>query len=79
VALLRVGDRVDLMVTETDGSAARLLAGGVPVLALPLDAEASTAPSVASGRLVVLGTSPALAGPVSAAAVRGCLGVVISR
>jgi len=49
------------------------------VLALPLDPEGLTAPTVASGRLVVLGTSSALAGPVSAAAVRGCLGVVIAR
>ena len=79
VALLRVGDRVDLMVTETDGSAARLLAGDVPVLALPDDPEGSAAPTVASGRLVVLGTSPALAGPVTAAAVRGCLSTVLSR
>ena len=79
VALLRVGDGVDLMVTETDGSAARLLVDGVPVLALPVDPEGVTTPSAASGRLVVLGTSPALSGPVSAAAVRGCLGVVIAR
>ena len=79
VALLRVGDRVDLMVTETDGTSSRLLAGGVPVLALPADADVTAAPAVASGRLVVFGTSPALAGAVTAAAVRGCLGVVISR
>ena len=79
VALLRVGDRVDLMVTETDGSSSRLLAGGVPVLALPADADVTAAPTVASGRLVVFGTSPSLAGAVTAAAVRGCLGVVISR
>jgi Flp pilus assembly protein CpaB len=77
--LLQVGDRVDLMVTETDGSAARLLAGGVPVLALPRDTRELTAGGMVSGRLVVFGTSSALAGPVTAAAVRGCLGVVLSR
>ena len=79
VALLRVGDRVDLMVTETDGPSSRLLASGVPVLALPTDADGPAAPSVASGRLVVFGSSPALAGAVTSAAVRGYLGVVISR
>ena len=67
------------MVTETDGSSSRLLAGGVPVLALPVDADEAAAPTVVSGWLVVFGTSPALAGAVTSAAVRGCLGLVISR
>ncbi|RYP85058.1 pilus assembly protein CpaB [Nocardioides guangzhouensis] len=80
VDLLRVGDRVDLLVTETDASAAQRLAGGVPVLALPRD-DAVAGPvtgGVVSGRLVVLGTSPGLAGTVSAAAVRGCLVLTLS-
>ena len=79
VALLRVGDRVDLLVTETDGSAASTLATDVPVLALPRSAASGAGPVTASGALVVLGTESGLAGPVSAAAVRGCLVVVIAR
>jgi Flp pilus assembly protein CpaB len=80
VGLLRVGDRVDLLVTETDGSAAEQLAADVPVLALPRD-DGDGGPAgggLVSGRLVVLGTAPGLAGPVSAAAVRGCLGIALS-
>lgn len=80
VDLLRVGDRVDLLVTETDGSSAQPLADDVPVLALPRD-DASPGPvgaGVVSGRLVVFGTSPELAGPVSAAAIRGCLVLALS-
>ena len=80
VDLLRVGDRVDLLVTETDGSAAQHLADAVPVLALPRErsGDGPVSGGVATGRLVVLGTSPALAGPVSAAAVRGCLVITLS-
>jgi Flp pilus assembly protein CpaB len=80
VALLRVGDRVDLLVTETDGSAAERLTAGVPVLALPRDDSGggSVGGGLVGGRLVVLGTAPELAGPVSAAAVRGCLGIALS-
>ena len=79
VALLRVGDRVDLMVTETDGSSSRLLAGDVPVLALPADTDVTARrPSRADG-WSCSGPLPRSPGAVTAAAVRGCLGVVISR
>ncbi len=56
VALLRVGDRVDLLVTETDGSAASTLATDVPVLALPRSPATAAGPVASSGALVVLGT-----------------------
>ena len=68
VALLRVGDRVDLLVTETDGSAARLLAGGVPVLALPVDPEGAHGPV---GGERAAGGARHLAGAVRAGVRRG--------
>ena len=62
VALLRVGDRVDLLVTETDASAASTLATDVPVLALPRSPATAAGPVTTSGALVVLGTESAWPG-----------------
>jgi Flp pilus assembly protein CpaB len=75
VALLRVGDRIDLHAAAADGSPARLLLTAAPVLALPppggVDAH--------EGRLVVLGAPPAEVDTVVAAAVRQFLAYSFSR
>jgi Flp pilus assembly protein CpaB len=57
VALLDVGDRIDLIATDPEGSGASVVATGVPVLAVPppsVEADASGQ----SGGLVVVGVSP---------------------
>jgi Flp pilus assembly protein CpaB len=81
VALLRVGDRIDLLATDPRGSGTDLVAHGVPVLALP-DPPADAVPiapnSPGSGGLVVVGTTPALSEMVADAAVRRFLTVVWS-
>jgi Flp pilus assembly protein CpaB len=90
-ALLRVGDRVDLLATDaqagpaaTDGSAgATVVASGVPVLALPAtdasDATSALGAGGPTGRLVVVGVLPDEVPRVADAAVRAFLSIVWSR
>jgi Flp pilus assembly protein CpaB len=57
VALLEVGDRIDLIATDPQGSGASVVATGVPVLAVPptsAEGDASSQP----GGLVVVGVAP---------------------
>jgi hypothetical protein len=79
VALLRVGDRIDLFAVDPEHGRARALAGGVPVLALPAPAGAVTGSVVPAGRLVVLGVPRPLAPAISEAAVREFLTYAFSR
>lgn len=72
-ALLRAGDRVDVLAAAADGAqeSAPLAAAGVRVLAVPVpDAELE-------GGLVVLATTPATAARLAAAAVSSRLSVVL--
>ena len=69
VALLRVGDRIDLVAADPRAGSATVVAHGVPVLALP-DAPAEVGPSGTSGRLVVVGAAPAEVTPIADAAAR---------
>ena len=73
VALLRVGDRIDLIAVPPQGGSADRVAAGVPVLALPAPDPGSglgpSGPAGLPGALVVLGVSPEQAGSVAAAAV----------
>jgi Flp pilus assembly protein CpaB len=58
VRLLEVGDRIDLIATDPQGSGASVVATGVPVLALPpVSAEGGDA-SGQPGGLVVVGVTP---------------------
>jgi Flp pilus assembly protein CpaB len=57
VELLEVGDRIDLIGTDPQGSGASVVAAGVPVLALPR-AAADTGGSAQPGGLVVVGAEP---------------------
>lgn len=73
VALLTVGDRIDLVATEPDGSGARVIAAGVTVLALPSgDRESASSELTASGltgRLIVIGAPQGSIEAISGAAV----------
>ena len=57
VALLEVGDRIDLIGTDPQGSGASVVATGVPVLALPRPSS-DTGGSAQPGELVVVGAAP---------------------
>ncbi|GAA5145354.1 hypothetical protein GCM10023340_14540 [Nocardioides marinquilinus] len=57
VALLRVGDRLDLVGADPQAGTASTVAAGVEVLALPAD-DGGTGPAGLPGRLVVLGVAP---------------------
>jgi Flp pilus assembly protein CpaB len=69
VALLEVGDRIDLVAADPQAGDAEVVASDLPVLALPHDDEASAAAGL-PGRLVVVGATPEEVGPIAAAAVR---------
>ena len=77
VALLRVGDRVDVLATDPESATADVLLTGAPVLALPTTASREGTDGLA-GRLVVLGVpSPDLT-EVGSAAVSQFLTVALS-
>lgn len=69
VALLDVGDQIDLIGTDPQGSGAAVVATGVPVLALP-SPTADTGGSGQSGGLVVVGAAPAEVTTLADASVR---------
>jgi Flp pilus assembly protein CpaB len=72
--LLAVGDRVDLVSADPQGTGATVVASGVPVLALPAgDGEAGAAGL--TGRLVVVGAAPGDVARIADASVRTFLTV----
>lgn len=79
VALLRVGDTVDLLAADPRRGTASYVAVDAPVLALPAaDADSPDAAGL-SGRLVVVAADPAEVDHIAGAAATGLLSVVISR
>ena len=77
--LLAAGDRIDLVAADPQGAGARVVAAGVPVLAVP---EPSPDPSAGgvTGRLVVLGaTDRAEVARIADAAVRDFLTFAFAR
>ncbi len=78
VALLTVGDHVDLVAADPGGGGARVVAASVPVLALPRSSE-GPASSGLTGRLVVVGATPASATAIAEAAVRDFLTFTFAR
>ena len=87
-ALLRVGDRIDLLASDpqtggavTAASAgAAVVASGVPVLALPaVESTPAVGATAPSGRLVVVGVLPDQVPRVADAAVRSFLTITWSR
>lgn len=83
VALLRVGDRVDVMAGDpvSPGSEAEVVASGATVLALPEPAgdASSYGPGGTSGALVVLAVEETAATRLLGSAVGGVLSLTISR
>jgi Flp pilus assembly protein CpaB len=76
--LLRVGDRIDLVAADPQGSTARLVATDLAVVALPaVDEEAMG--SALPGRLVVLAAPEAAREELAQAAVTGFLTFAYSR
>ncbi|MCW2792592.1 MAG: hypothetical protein JWO76_1690, partial [Nocardioides sp.] len=69
VDLLRVGDRIDLVAADPQGSGAEVVAAGVPVLAIPRK-EADAGGGGLSGRLVVVGAAAGDVARIADAAVR---------
>lgn len=78
VALLRVGDRVDVVATDPESGDAEVLLADTPVLALPRADDASATEGL-SGRLVVLGVPESRVTSVGVAAVTHFLTVVLNR
>ena len=77
VALLAVGDRVDLVAADPRAGTAEVVARDAPVLALPGDPEATGGGAAPGGALVVLGSLPSLAPSLAAAGSRAALSLVL--
>ena len=76
VALLGVGDRIDLVATDPQTGSAETVAAGVPVLALPRPASSGPA---GAGALVVVGVLPGEVTTVASAAASAFLSYAFSR
>jgi Flp pilus assembly protein CpaB len=79
VALLRVGDTVDLVAADPRRGTASYVATDVPVLALPLPDSESPDAAGLTGRLVVVAVDPAEVDDIAGAAATDLLSVVLSR
>jgi Flp pilus assembly protein CpaB len=78
VALLRIGDRVDVLAADPQGAAeATVVAADAPVIAIPETREADSA--MAPGGLVVLAISDKTAQTIAAAGVSRYLSIVINH
>jgi hypothetical protein len=77
-ALLQVGDRIDLVAADPQGDEARLVAGGVTVLALPAPDDEQTSGGL-PGRLVLVAAPVAVRESLAQAAVTGFLTFTYSR
>jgi Flp pilus assembly protein CpaB len=80
-ALLRPGDRIDVVATDPQGGGARVVADDVLVLATPSGggADAGAGSSAPAGVVVVLGVPPLAVTAVSSASVTRFLGYAWSR
>ncbi|MDN4159898.1 SAF domain-containing protein [Nocardioides abyssi] len=78
-ALLEVGDRIDLLAADPRAGGADVVAGGVPVLALPVDDDPAVGGNGLTGRLVVVGAGPTEVTAVADAATRAFLTFAWSR
>lgn len=78
VALLTVGDRIDLVSADPQGGGAVVVAADVLVLALPQEGSGEAADTL-PGRLVVIGAPADVGTAVADAAVNGFLTLAFSR
>jgi Flp pilus assembly protein CpaB len=79
VALLRAGDRVDLVAADPRRGSASYVAVDVPVLALPDPSDHDTGAAGLTGRLVVVAAMPSDVDRIAGAAATDLLSIVISR
>ena len=79
VALLRVGDHVDLVAADPRRGRAAYAAVDLPVLALPSTADDDHASAGLTGRLVVVAAMPSDVDEIAGAAATDLLSVVINR
>lgn len=77
VALLRAGDRVDVLGASDAQSAAAVLAGNVLVVSVPAGADGQRDPGLETGALVVLATTPETSRRLAQAAIASRLSVVL--
>ncbi len=77
-ALLRVGDRIDLVAADPQGSVARVVATDLAVVALPEPDDEATSSGL-PGRLVLLAAPEAVREELAQAAVTGFLTFTYSR
>ncbi len=73
VALLQVGDLVDLLATDPESGGVTTVASSVPVLALPARDPGSASTSALPGSLLVVGLTATEVAPVAAASLRSFL------
>ena len=76
--LLRVGDRIDLVAADPQGSTARVVATDLTVVAIPAHGDESTSGGL-PGRLVVLAAPEGVREELAQAAVTGFLTFAYSR
>jgi hypothetical protein len=82
VALLQVGDRVDILAADPQGQTPpQLVAARAPVIALPQPgpADQMAQPGMTSGGLIVLAVPESTAADLAGAAVARYLSLVIDR
>jgi Flp pilus assembly protein CpaB len=79
VALLRVGDTIDLVAADPRRGTASYVAVEAPVLALPAPDTQSPDAEGLSGRLVVVAADPSEVDQIAGAAATDLLSVVLSR
>lgn len=77
VALLRAGDRVDVLGASDTQQVAAVLAGNVLVVSVPDQAEAAANTGLDAGALVVLATTPETSQRLAQAAIASRLSVVL--
>ncbi|QIX28017.1 pilus assembly protein CpaB [Nocardioides sp. JQ2195] len=77
-ALLRVGDRIDLLATDQRTGATERVGDDIPVIALP-HRDVSGQQNALAGRLIVVGTTSELSEKVASASATRYLTATISR
>lgn len=78
VALLQVGDRIDVLAADPNGAGeAQVVAEDAPVIAIPRPADSGS--SMVSGGLVVVAVPEATANTLASAGVSSYLSMVINR
>jgi hypothetical protein len=79
VALLRVGDRVDLVAADPRAGTATYAAVDLPVVALPVPDDHDAGSAALTGRLLVVAALPADVDRIASAAATDLLSIIVTR